>query len=331
MALLTIIMPVYNASAFVEETVESILNQTFKDFELWIADDASTDESLSIVKSFNDLRVKIFPNATNQGRVNTVNKMVKEIASPFFTITDADDVSHPQRLKRQIEFLESHSDYLMVGTSYWAMDEKGFLVREMKLKTDVKELRSAALNQSQFLGPTTVMRKTVLDHFPEFYREYFIDNFADADLSCRILDKFNSTNIDEPLYFYRVVKNSVTRKKVTVRNLNLNQVIAFLSRQRREQREDCLQRGNKSEADEFLSTIQEEYDSDPSFFYRHQAFFHLYWRLNDLAFLNGWKAFQRRPFYLKNIFGFLLIVFRIGVFSLTRGFNKRHYSQMIKY
>jgi glycosyltransferase involved in cell wall biosynthesis len=329
MSRLTIIMPVYNASVFIKEAVDSILNQTYQDFELWIVDDASTDDSRSIIKLFKDSRIKIFLNATNQGRVRTVNNLVKEISSPYFTITDADDVSHPQKLQIQIDFLESHPDYVMVGTSYWAMDEKGFFVREMKLKTKVNELRLAALSQSQFLGPTTVMRKSVLDHFPEFYRHYFIDNFADADLSSMILDKFNATNINESLYFYRVLKNSVTRKKVTVRNLNLHRLIGFLSRQRREQGKDCLQRGKAQEADEFLETVQKEYDADPSIFLRHQAFFHLYWGLTDLAISNGWKAFLVRPFYLKNLLSFILIVFRIGGFSLNRTINRKHYLKFI--
>src|SRR5882724_4434338 len=187
MALLTIIMPVYNASAFIKEAVESILNQTFNDFELWIVDDGSTDESIAIAKSFNDHRINFFSNGTNLGRVITVNQIVKSISTQYFTVTDADDGSHPQRLEKQINFLESNSDFMMCGTSFWAMDEKGFLFRKMKLLTDVGELRSAALYQSQFLGASTVMRKQVIDNFPEFYRTYFIDNFADADLTCRIL------------------------------------------------------------------------------------------------------------------------------------------------
>lgn len=326
---LTIIMPVYNASRYIEEALKSILIQSFNDFELWIVDDASTDDSISIAKSFQDSRMKFYSNPTNLGRVRTSNKWVKEITSEYFTITDADDISHPVRLQKQIEFLDSHADCMMCGTSFWAVDENGFLVREMKLKTDVSELREAALSQSQFLGGSTVMRRSLLGHFPDFYREYFIDNLADADLSCMILDKFNSTNIDEPLYFYRIVTSSLSRKAVTIRNLNLHRLVGFLSKQRREQGQDCLQRGIIKEADEFMNSVQREYENDPSFFFRHQAFFHLYWGLTDLAFQNGWKAFQARPFYWKNFPGLILIVFRIGLFSLNRTLNKGHYTKLI--
>jgi|GEM_PF-1276660 len=330
---LTIIMPVYNASAFIKEAVESILNQTFQDFELWIVDDASTDDSLAIAGSFQDRlgsRIKIFANSVNQGRVRTCNKLVKEISSPYFTITDADDISHPQKLEMQINFLENHPDFAMCGTSYWAVDENGFLVREMRLLTEVNELRNASLKQSQFLGPTTMMRKSVIDHFPEFYRIYFIKNHADADLSTMILDKFNATNLEEPLYFYRILKSSVTRRKVTVHNLNVHRLIGHLSKQRREQGQDSLQCGSSLEADEFMNAIQREYDQDASLFYRHQAFFHLYWGLTDLAMQNGWEALKRRPFYFKNFPGFLWIAFRSAIFKLKHTLAKRHYGLLME-
>jgi glycosyltransferase involved in cell wall biosynthesis len=331
MALLTIIMPVYNASAFIKEAVESILHQTFQDFELWIVDDASTDDSIAIVKSFQDSRIKFFLNGTNFKRMRTVNQIVKKVSTPYFTITDADDVSHSQRLEKQINFLESNIDFMMCGTSFWAMDTQGFLFRKIELLTDVGKLREKALEQSQFIAASTIMRKSVLEYFPEFYREYIGENFADADLSCMILDKFKATNINEPLYFYRIVHGSLSRRDITIRTLNLNKLVGFLSRQRREQGQDCLQRNAAHEANEFLNTIQKKYDTDPSFFFRHQAFFHLYWGLNDLAFKNGLKAFFARPLYWKNLLSLGLIVFRIGVFLLTRGVNKKHYSRLINH
>ena len=327
---LTILMPAFNAAPYIKEAVNSLLAQTFADYELWIINDASTDETLSIIKSFQDSRIKILTNEINQGRVRTINKLVKEIQSPYFTITDADDVSHPKRLEKQLELLNHDSTLMMCGTSFWAVDEKGFLVRKMSLLQDIKALRKAALEQSQFLGPTIIMRHEVINKFPHFYREYFIDNHADADLSCLILDSFPSTNVAVPLYFYRIVKSSVTRKKVTVRNLNLHRLIGFLSAQRRTLGQDCLQQNLPEEANLFLSKVQAEYDQDPSFFFRHQAFFHLYWGLNDLAFENGRLAISKSPFRAKNWASFLYIIFRIGLFYLNRSVNKVHYRQLMK-
>jgi glycosyltransferase involved in cell wall biosynthesis len=322
-------MPAFNAAQYISEAVNSLLNQTFSDFELWIIDDASTDETPIIIQSFNDARIKLFTNPTNLRRVRTINKFVKDIQSPFFTVTDSDDISHPARLEKQIRLLERDSSLMMCGTSFWAVDEGGFLVRNMKLLTDINQLREMSLQQPQFWGPITVMRREVLDAFPYFYREYFIDNHADADLSGLIVDKFPCTNLPESLYFYRILKSSVTRKKVTVRNLNLHRLMGHLSQQRRETGVDCLQRNAPQEADNFLNNVQKEYDQDPSFFFRHQAFFHLYWGLTDLSFANILRALGTRPLKIKNWLCLLYIVFQIGMFCLSRRLNKIHFGELI--
>jgi glycosyltransferase involved in cell wall biosynthesis len=329
MAKLTVIMPVYNAAPFVREAVESILSQTFQDFELWIVDDSSTDNSLTIIDSFQDDRIKLRRNSINRGRVVTVNAVVNEINSPYFTITDADDVSHPTRLEKQVGFLDSHPDYAMCGTSFWAIDENGFLVREMKLKTDVVALRAAALHQSQFLGPTTMMRRSVLQNFPDFYRPYFTDYYADADLSCRILDWCHATNLDEPLYFYRIVHSSISRTDITPFKLNCHKLVGLLSLQRRSAGQDCLQRGETAEVDAFMDAIQSKYDTDPSLFLRHQAFFHLYWGLNSLALTKGWQAFVKNPFFYKNMLSVFVIVLRIVWYWLNRVANKKSFRMLV--
>ncbi|MCX8492423.1 MAG: glycosyltransferase [Cyclobacteriaceae bacterium] len=327
---LTILMPAFNAALYIQEAIESLLTQSFSDFDLWIIDDASTDETLNIINSFQDPRIKILTNEVNQGKVRTINKLVKEIQSPYFTITDADDISHPQRLEKQLKALEQDQTLMMCGTSFWAISEKGFLIRKLILLRDIQALRKASLEQSQFLGASTVMRSEVIDLLPHLYREYFIANFADADLSSLILDKYPCTNLTEPLYFYRIIKSSITRNKVTVRNLNLHRLIGFLSAQRRTQGQDCLQQNLPEQANIFLSDIQAEYDQDPSFFFRHQAFFHLYWGLMDLAFENGRLAISKSPFRAKNWVSFLYIIFRIGLFYLNRSLNKVHYRQLIQ-
>jgi len=327
---LTILMPAFNAALYLQEAIESLLVQTFSDFDLWIIDDASTDETLNILKSFQDPRIKILTNEINQGRVRTINRLVKEIQSPYFTITDADDVSHPQRLEKQIEVLKQDQTLMMCGTSFWVVDEKGYTVRKLKLLTDLTELRAKALQQSQFLGPTTVMRQEVLSAFPDFYRTYLQDEFADADLATRILDNYRATNIAEPLYYYRILQTSLTRRNVTPRNLNLHRLVGFLSQQRRITGLDCLKRNAPEEANEFMHQIEEPYNLDPSFLFRHQAFVHLYWGLNNLALENVQLAVSKSPFRAKNWVSLLYVIFRIGLFYLNRSVNKVHYRQLMR-
>jgi glycosyltransferase involved in cell wall biosynthesis len=331
LAKLTILLPACNVALFIGEAIESLLHQTFKDFELWVVDDASTDQTLSIARSFNDPRIQIFTNEINKGFVATVNERVPHIQTQYFTITGADDVSNYKRLEKQIAMLESDPGLMMCGTSYWAMNEKGFFHRKMILKSDPRELRNHSLDASQFLGGTTIMRKEVLHHFHDFYRTYFSSNYSDADLACRIVDKYKATNIQEPLYFYRIVESSMSRKSITPRSLNIYKLIGHLSQQRREAGYDCLERQKPHEADQWLGQYLMPYQIDPSFIYRHKAFFHLYWGLFVPAILSVIKALQTKPFKRKNLLAFAYIIFKSSLFSVNRILFKKHYRSLISF
>jgi glycosyltransferase involved in cell wall biosynthesis len=268
---LTILMPVYNAGPYIGEAIGSLLNQTFEDFELWIIDDGSTDNTREVIKSFSDPRVKGFFFDDNRGIVLVVNEFVKKINSDFFTITGADDISHPQRLQLQIELLKNDPELMMCGTSYVAMDERGFLFRELRLPTSYMEVYRQMPARCQFLGGTSL-----INYFPEFYRLYFKDNIADSDLTSRIVDRFKAVNLSSSLYYYRIVRTSLSRKNVTVRLLNLYKAIAFLSEQRRKSGEDSLMKGEPEKVDKFLLEISKEYTHDPSFAFKaHSIYAHV--------------------------------------------------------
>lgn len=98
---LTLIMPAFNAAPFIEEAIESLLHQTFTDFELWLADDGSTDATRAKMNLFQDSRIKRFYFNENRGRVVRMNEMVPLVETDYVGITDADDVSHPSRLQNK--------------------------------------------------------------------------------------------------------------------------------------------------------------------------------------------------------------------------------------
>ena len=325
MAQLTILMPAFNAALYIVEAVDSLLNQTFKDFELWIIDDGSVDNTRQIMESFSDSRIKKFYFEQNRGRVLLINEMVKKVTTEFFTVTDADDISHPQRLQLQIDLLKKDADLMMCGTSYAAMDDKGFLFRELRLLTDYKEVYGQMQSHCQFLGATTVMRSTLITSFPAFYRLYFKDNIADADLASRIVDCFKAVNLSAPLYYYRMLKTSLTRKSVTVRSLNLYQAVAFLSAERRSTGIDSLMKNEPEAVDKFLIKISKEYDVDPSFVFRHAAFTHLYWKVTDEAWRNAFLAWRTNPFHAKNYFLLIYIAAKTIAYFLTDRLMATHY------
>ncbi len=329
MPILTILMPAYNAAPFISEAMESLLQQTFTDFELWVIDDASTDNTMNTAKRFTDARLRFFSTHENKGRVRTVNEYAKKITTPFFTITDADDVSHPARLERQLSILQADADLMMCGTSFWAMTRKGNVFRKMVLHSSTSDLQLHAVGQSQFLGASTIMRKEVLSVFPELYRLYFAGNQADADLSSRILSHYKTTNLPEPLYFYRILRSSISRKEITVWNLNVHRLIGQLYAQRQPGEKDWLEKGETEKADAFMEEIALAYKKDSSFVWRHTAFFNLYWGLIGNALRNICRAIQSAPLRPKNYLSLAYIILRIGLFYLNQGVNKKHYRSLL--
>ena len=108
--LLTVLMPVYNAEKFLAESINSILSQTYSEFELLILDDASTDNSLKIIKTYakEDKRIKILVNKTNQGEAKCRNRLLKNSKTEFIAWMDADDISLEDRLQKQMDFLKQN-------------------------------------------------------------------------------------------------------------------------------------------------------------------------------------------------------------------------------
>ena len=109
--LVSILMPVYNSEKYLREAIKSILNQTFTNFELIIINDGSTDNSLKIIKSFKDNRIKIIKNKGNLGLIKTLNKGIDLAQGKYIARMDADDIAMPKRLEKQIAFFNENPDY----------------------------------------------------------------------------------------------------------------------------------------------------------------------------------------------------------------------------
>ncbi len=327
---LTIIMPAYNAALFIGEAIQSLLNQTFRDFELWIVDDGSTDSTRERIELVTDNRIKKIYHTNNRGRVAVVNEVIRYVTTEFVTITDADDASHCTRLQKQIDLLDQQPEIMMCGTSYYAMNEQGFLLRPIILSEDYKVIFDRSLQQPQFHGPTTIMRTEAIKQLPEFYRTYFKDNRADVDLAARLVDKFKAINLPEPLYYYRIVTNSLSRRNYSVRFAMLDQLISFLSQQRRTIGTDSLTINNREALTQLEAKISAEYEANPTRIYQRAVFYHLYWKAFGLAIVSGWQAFKTKPLHLKNIFLLLYVLTMSCLNRLKLAVNKTHYKRVIK-
>ena len=124
---LNVLMPVYNGEQYLHESVESILSQTFSDFELFVIDDGSTDQTFEILASFaeRDKRVHLLQNETNLGIVHSMNKLFKLVRAPYIVRHDADDISMPDRFEQQLTFLIAHPEVGLVSSQVEIIDGSG--------------------------------------------------------------------------------------------------------------------------------------------------------------------------------------------------------------
>jgi glycosyltransferase involved in cell wall biosynthesis len=131
---ISVLMPVYNAELYVGEAIESILAQTFDDYEFIIVDDCSSDSSLNIIKSYSDQRIKVIENQENLGISGSLNKGLEVASGKYIARFDADDISSTGRLKVQYDFLEQNLDAAIAGTWIDLIDKSGDFIRTQKFE-----------------------------------------------------------------------------------------------------------------------------------------------------------------------------------------------------
>jgi glycosyltransferase involved in cell wall biosynthesis len=204
---ITIVMPVYNTKKYVDQAIQSILNQSFQDFEFIIIDDGSTDKSLSIIKSFNDKRIQIIQNKKNLGLIKTLNKGIDLAKGKYIARMDADDIAKPERLAKQLRFLEKHTNYALVGTqaNFIFGDKLSNSQFHMEINSDL--LAALSLFNCPFIHPSVMIRTDILK---EFYYEEGFTAAEDYELWTRILRKYSCANLTESLLNYRLHDNNIS-------------------------------------------------------------------------------------------------------------------------
>jgi glycosyltransferase involved in cell wall biosynthesis len=300
-AKLSVLLSAYNAAEYIGEAIESILNQTFGDFELLIADDGSADQTKEIIESFcSDARVRASHNVTNQGKTNTINRLFGLSKGQYITIHDADDFSAKTRFEEQINFLDNNSEYGVCGTAFISIDKNGDVFSKTIMKQSHSQIIDDIDNQSQIHGPTAVIRRIYVDALGEIYRSYFENNFEDIDFLYRILTQSKAYNLPEYLYYYRILADSLCRKEVTVKNRNLYKVVLRLTKQRLSNGKDDLEKGEVDKVSDFLDEITVQYRNDPSMIHREGAAYYLYWKLYKKAIISSIRSVIINPLKFKN-------------------------------
>lgn len=208
--LLSVLMPVYNAERYVAQAVESILNQTFRDFEFLIIDDGSTDRSLSILKRYaaQDARICLV-SRSNAGYVSALNEMLGQSRGKYIARMDADDVALPDRFQHQISFLEQHPGVVCVGGAFELIDHKGRFLIALKIGTTDAEIQQAALaGHGSICHPTAVMRRSALLKIGGY--DESLMPAEDVDLWLKLGEVGQLANLEKPVLRYRLHPHSVS-------------------------------------------------------------------------------------------------------------------------
>jgi glycosyltransferase involved in cell wall biosynthesis len=226
----TVLMAVHNDLRFLPDAVESICRQTFDDFNFVIVDDGSTDGSSDYLRRLRDPRIYVLHNEQNVGLTASLNRGLAECGGERYVARmDADDISEPDRLARQVEFLDAHADVGIVGSSRRLIDEAGKEITIARaVETDLA-IRWKCLLGNPFAHPTVMIRGSVLARHRLRYDESF-RSAQDYELWTRILPHARGANLAEPLLRYRM-RDGISRRHKAEQLANHDR-IACLSIQR---------------------------------------------------------------------------------------------------
>jgi hypothetical protein len=207
-------MSVFNGEEFLAEAVESILAQTFSDFEFIIIDDGSTDKTAGILAGYSkrDARIRIF-SQKNSGRAESLNRGMELAKAPLIARMDADDLSLPSRLKEQVEFLETHPSVGVLSGAYEQIDSSGRLLGTIRLPLDDTDIRAQMLKWNAMCHPAVMMRKDAA-LASGGYRKPLLDA-DDYDLWLRISERTQLANLEQVVLKYRIHARQASIKNMT--------------------------------------------------------------------------------------------------------------------
>jgi glycosyltransferase involved in cell wall biosynthesis len=225
----SVVMPAFNAADFLDEAVTSILDQTFSDFEFIIIDDGSIDDTARILEKYTkiDNRVKVF-RQSNEGMIPALNRGCRLARGHFIARMDADDISLPHRLERQVDFLDQHPDIGILGTWASRIDETGCVIGDWCLPPNSNVLKWTHFFRVCVIHPTVLMRANVLERLG-FYRPN-ATHAEDRDLWFRASKITEFSNLPSILLKYRVWNKGTSRRMgEEYRATQANLLAVFLS------------------------------------------------------------------------------------------------------
>lgn len=307
---ISVVLPVFNCELYLEEAIDSILAQSFSDFELIILNDGSTDRSLDIARSYCDSRIRVICNSERSGIVDSLNRGIFEARGTLIARMDGDDISYLQRFERQVDFLNVNPEVDVVGCwleCFGARDEV------WKYPTENAEISCRLLFESSIPHATVMIRRKVF--FDDNYR--YSANYPraeDYELWTRMIDHYSFANIDEILYRYRQYglgsdpDNQENKKKSAdrIRALNLMKLECVISEKELELHNQLASHkygaslGFLTAAEKWLLKIEHANEKSGVFdaVYLKKVLAEKWWDIcnrSQVLGLSGWRVFSNSP------------------------------------
>lgn len=287
---ISVLMPVYNAENYLLQAVESICSQSYKDFEFIIIDDGSSDGSLEILRKFseNDNRIKLH-SRPNKGLISTLNEGLSYCKGEYIARMDADDISLPNRLGAQVEYMQNHPDCVAVGSGVLLIDPEGEVLCSYPLLLTHQEIDNANLSLiggSAIVHPSVMFRSSIIVGIGGYRGKYL--HAEDIDLFLRLAEVGEIANINNNLLKYRMHLDSVGYSQRKLQIEGIYNAVVDACKRRKWVIPKYNSRGH-SETQSFASV------------YRKWA----WWALNagniKVSRKHAWRAFCQSPLSKKNL------------------------------
>ena len=206
--LVSVVMPAYNAEEYIQESIQSVLTQTYRNFELIIINDASNDSTKQIIDSFTDSRINCIDNKVNMGVAHSLNPGINRAKGKYIMRLDSDDIAYSNRMETQVNYLENHENVYVLGCGMrafgYGMDEY-----DMIPACSPEQLKIDSLFFCPISHPSVMFRKRLVEEGFEYNPAY--ERIEDYELWVRIMRKYVVGAISDVLVRYRIHSNQVTR------------------------------------------------------------------------------------------------------------------------
>ncbi len=225
---ISVVMTVFNGELFLKEAIESILGQSFKDFEFIIVDNASTDQTKAIVGSYKDPRIIFIENNKNLGQTKALNIGINKSRGELIARMDADDISLKERFEIQYDFLKKNPDVGLLGSWHEEVSEDGRHLKFFKLPTNFIEIKCNLMSPGE-LGsycishPTVVIKRSALEEVGLYDENHYAQDY---DLWVRICRKYKVANIDRFLVKHRISRKQQTQEFKNIIELDCQRIVS---------------------------------------------------------------------------------------------------------